>query len=76
MRSGTIPSELNVEATAWKKELLLEGVMKYLDEMKGTVLSLNGGYSQMTMVVMPSGHPDTYTEDEEGIKQCIRFVLK
>lgn len=45
MRSGTIPSELNVEATAWKKELLLEGVMKYLDEMKGTVLSLNGGYS-------------------------------
>lgn len=45
MRSGTIPSELNVEANAWKKELLLEGVLKCLNEMKGTVLSLNRGYS-------------------------------
>ena len=37
VKSGMIPSELNVEATAWKKELLLEGVLKCLQEMKDTV---------------------------------------
>ena len=37
LQSGTIPSELNVEASAWKKELLLEGVMNCLAPMKGNV---------------------------------------
>lgn len=37
VKSGTVPSELNVEASAWRKELLIQGVLKCLEEMKGTV---------------------------------------
>ena len=35
--SGKIPSELNVEASVWKKELLLEGIIKCLVEIRGVV---------------------------------------
>lgn len=38
VKNGSIPMEINVEGGVWKKELMLEGVLRYLQEMKGQVL--------------------------------------
>lgn len=37
MNCGSIPAEMNVEGRVWSKELMLEGVMRCLQEMKGKV---------------------------------------
>ena len=37
MKSGSIPMEMNVAGGVWKKELMLEGVLRYLQEVKGKV---------------------------------------
>ena len=37
LNCGSIPAEMNVEGRVWSKELMLEGVMRCLQEMKGKV---------------------------------------
>ena len=69
-----IPSELNVEATAWKKELLLEGVLKCLQEMKDTVGISSMHYQEKTFVIMADGHPDQETEDSLAVQQCVKYI--
>ena len=43
MKSGSIPMEMNVAGSVWKKDLMLEGVLRYLEEIKGQVAESGGG---------------------------------